>query len=396
MKRFKKIGFAFIMLFFIIEFSISTSLLAWEWPKELTIGTTGLGTGTYAQTLAWGSVLEEKTGMKVRVRPTDNYAERQRAHKAGQFPIDCRTVTDFIEIIEGGELYALRDGGPYEIGIVWVQLGVPFGYIALGDSEIKTVYDLKKKKWRISLFTPSPSSVLHVKGLLAWAGVDEKDVILVPTTSWSANTKSVVEGRADIAFTSPTSTVTYEVEANPKGIRWINFPEEDKGGIERYLNKARGPIFMRNTIGVKSSIGIYMFNNVQYYHAKQSTDSELIYNLAKWLGENYEAYKGKHKSNEEMSIDNFRGFLDRVRSMYYIPVHVGTVRYLKEKGKWSREDDAWNKKNMELNKKYVEAYNAAIAAADEKKIEIAPKNEAWLSLWKDYKKGLPLLCTKMQ
>ena len=137
-------------------------------------------------------------------------------------------------------------------------------------------------------------------------------------------------------------------------------------------------------------------NIVQYYHAKQSTDPELIYNLAKWLGENYEAYKGKHKSNEEMSMDNFRGYLDRARSMYYIPVHGGTVRYLKEKGKWSAEDEAWNEKNKALIKKYVEAYNAAIAAADEKKIEVAPKNKPWLALWGDYKKGLPLLGTKMQ
>ncbi|MBW1804188.1 MAG: hypothetical protein JRJ85_26075, partial [Deltaproteobacteria bacterium] len=51
----KSVQFGFICsvtVFFIVMFFSQSS--AWQWPKDLTVGTQGLGTASYAQTVAWG------------------------------------------------------------------------------------------------------------------------------------------------------------------------------------------------------------------------------------------------------------------------------------------------------------------------------------------------------
>ena len=89
-----------------------------------------------------------------------------------------------------------------------------------------------------------------------------------------------------------------------------------------------------------------------------------------------------------MNIENMRKALDLARRQNYLPVHPGTIRYLKEKGMWSSEDDVWNEKCKALVKRWVKTYDDAIADADKKKISIKPSNETWMNLWKSHKKDL--------
>lgn len=396
MKTFLKMGPILFTASFVIVgliFSISPPASAWQWPSTFTITTTGTATAGYAQTLSWGALLEEQTGMKVRVVPSDNYAERSRAHKAGQSVLSINTITEVFTQMEGNETHATREGGPYETRIFWSNARVPFGFIVSKDSDIKTIYDLKKKKPKIALFSPSPASVLHVKALLAMVELDEKDVIFVPVTTWGSSTKSVPEGKADVAFASPIAAVSHEAEASAKGIRWLELPKDDKEGLTRYSKVIPGLSFAACAKGVKSAHGVYMVANISYYHALASTDPELIYQVAKWLGENHSKYKDKHPDSGDMNIEIQRENLDLARRMNYLPLHDGTIRYLKEKGKWGAADTTWNEKNKDLLAKYVKAYKAAIAAADEKNIKIAPDNKDWVTLWESYKKDFLLFGT---
>jgi len=385
--RFKSIFF--IASIVILIFSVSPPASAWQWPSTFTMTTSGTATAGYAQTLAWGALLEEQTGMKVRVIPSDNWAERARVHKAGQSDLFITTITEMFGLMEGRDNYATRDGGPYEAGILWPNARVPFGFIVSKDSDIKTIYDLKKKKPKIALYTPSPSSALNVKALLAMVELSEKDVTFIPVTTWGSSTKSVPEGKADVAYASPIASVSFEAESSAKGIRWLELPKEDKAGLARYTKVIPGLSFITNSKGVKSSHGIHMVANLSYYLALANADPELIYQVARWLGENYPKYKGRHADCEDMSVEMERENLDLSQRMHYVPVHDGTIRYLKEKGKWHQADATWNDKNKELLARYVKAYKAAIAAADEKNIKIAPENKDWVELWESFKKDIP-------
>jgi hypothetical protein len=363
---------------------------AYQWPGTLTISTTGTGTSVYAQTLSWSALLEEQTKMKVRVIPSDNYVERARTHKAGQYVISLNTPTEVFTQVEANEMHATREGGPYDTRLFWTNSKNPFGFIVSKDSDVKTIYDLRKKKPKIALFTPSTASVLHVKALLAMIRMDEKDVTFVPVTTWANSTKSVPEGKADVAFAGPTASVSVEAEASAKGIRWLDYPKDDKEALARYARVMRGISFGVCTTGVKSANGVYMAANVNQYYVRGSEDPELMYQLAKWLVDSYPKYKDKHPHNETMSVDVQGEILAAARHMNYIPVHDGTVRYLKEKGKWSAAETAWSDKNRELVARYTKAYQAAIAAADQKNIKVVPDNNEWVALWGSYKKDFPL------
>jgi len=394
MRNLPKLGSLFVTGSVLVSIVfVSPPASGWQWPSTFAIVTTGTGTAGYAQTLAWGALLEEQTGMKVRVIPSDNYAERARSHKAGQSILSINTITEVFTQCEATETHATREGGPHETGIVWSNARVPFGFIVTKESDIKTIYDLKKRKPKIALFSPSPTSVLQAKALLSMIELDEKDVIFVPVTTWASNAKSVPEGKADVAFASPIAAVSFEVEASAKGIRWLELPKQDKEGLARYSRVIRGVSFAPAYKGVKSANGVNMVANISYYHALAGTDPELIYQVAKWLGENHSKYRDKHPDSGDMDIEIQRGNLDLARQMNYLPVHDGTIRYLKEKGKWHAADTTWNEKNKDLLSRYVKAYKAAITAADEKNIKITPDNKDWVALWESFKKGFPLFGT---
>jgi hypothetical protein len=74
------------------------------------------------------------------------------------------------------------------------------------------------------------------------------------------------------------------------------------------------------------------------------------------------------------------GSVRRTLDFVYLPVHIGTIRYLKEIKKWSEKDGIRQKYNANLISRYADAYEAVIAEAKKKGMKITPKNEDWLDL----------------
>jgi hypothetical protein len=128
-----------------------------------------------------------------------------------------------------------------------------------------------------------------------------------------------------------------------------------------------------------------MFVFANYLWARKELDPELAYHLAKWFHKNFDTYKVKDKNCELMSLDLFRESLDVV----FLPVHEGTIKYLKEIGMWSAKDDRRQKYNVDLLTRYADGYKTAITEADKKKIKIDPTNKEWVELWNGVKKDIP-------
>ena len=56
-----------------------------QWPKSITILVSGgMTSGSYVGTIAWASVMEKETGMKVRVVPEAVFNKRSRDVKSGR------------------------------------------------------------------------------------------------------------------------------------------------------------------------------------------------------------------------------------------------------------------------------------------------------------------------
>ena len=359
----------------------------WEWPKVFKICSSAIGSGDYTELTALAPVLESSTGMKVRVVPENNIPLKSKWIRTGEFdatPQSSGEVAPFCIEAKGG--YATRDGGPYQVrGFAQVYVQV-FGVMVRGDSPIKTVYDIKPGT-RMSVFAV-PGGQDVVEAVLAWANLTLDDVELVTTGSYPGQVTMIQEGKADVSCLAlPAASFVMEAEAGPHGIRWLDLnAEEDPEGAKRFNSILPCHVLSPMRIGVESAIGHWGWGSPAFLFTRADTDPELIYQLVKWLDENYDSYKDLAPQLDEMSLDVFRQTLN----ITYLPIHEGAIRYLKEKGMWTEADDVRQAYNVDLVTRYCEAYAAVIDLADGMGIKVDPENEEWIELWEGYKKDIDL------
>jgi TRAP transporter TAXI family solute receptor len=378
------------VLFFLsllVSYSLSAPASTFKWPGTWTIQSASVQTAAYPISAAMGSKLEETTGMKVRVLPGEAGVARIRYLKSGFANESYMSATTVVEALEGLWAFQVRDMGPTQVRGSWVLGSTGVGFMVRGDSRIKTIYDIKPGT-KFSELTTVPNFKLLTRALLAWIGVNEKDIIFVPTSSWAKNGEAVMNGEADVCVTASISSTAYQWASNPHGTRWLALdPQKDPKGAERFLAIAPFVPFDPIDDGPKSAVGIPSWNEPGMYYVMRDTDEEVVYNLAKWRAENYNLYKDMHPLMKQETVN----FMRKIMDTFFVPVHAGVIRYFKEIGKWSPEDDAWQKKNIDLLNRYGEAYKVAIKRADDRKIKTVPENQEWVKLWEDYKKeiGLP-------
>jgi TRAP transporter TAXI family solute receptor len=359
----------------------------WEWPETLQItSSTGVG---QEQWVSFTSIMTNQTGMNILVVPEGVPALRFKSVQQGEFFATAGGSADFENIIEALTTYASEDGGPSQIRIVWTYGVVTSGFITRADSEIETIYDIEAGV-RMPDYPRIPTiRTKMMEALLAWVQVSPDDVEWVEFGSYDSMLQGIADGKIDVSFAFLHSPVLVEVAAAPHGLALLELPyDEDTEGAQRFMDvytTASFGIVERTAVsdikGMKSMAGVTaMITDV-------NSDEELVYQFAKWMADNYLLYKDAHAQNEYMSLEGMK----TVISTSFIPVHEGTIRYLKEKGLWTEANDARQAENIALIQRYVDAYAAAIAAAEAQGIEVAPENDAWLDFWTQYKEdqGLP-------
>ena len=115
-----------------------------------------------------------------------------------------------------------------------------------------------------------------------------------------------------------------------------------------------------------------------------------LYNVVKAMHEAYDDYKGVSKAALSWQI--------KVASQPPADVawHKGSIRYLKEKGFWTAENEAWNTKRLARHAKVIDAWDNALdefnmmRAAERKKGNKIKSAEAWPKYWGDYRKQVGL------
>lgn len=355
----------------------------YTWPKTFNVVTPVVGTANHSLAVAWTSKFQAATGVKVAVLPAPNGFARAAWLNTGEGRLTLVQGSDYFDQMDAVQGYATKTAGPTDTRLIHMNMVTPWGYAVQGDSKIKSINDVGKGT-RIAYAKSSSFLVAGIEALLAYRNLRHSDVSLVAIGSYGANTAVLAEGRVEVAFTSPISGPSYKAEATPKGLRWLELPprQADPAAYDRYRKFMAGYVTQKTVAGVKSAIGIRMDHAFQANHVKASEDPEFVYQLLKWLDENHASYKGDFTHAHMLSIANLVLFLDTGALQ---PLHEGTIRYLKEKGKWK---DAYQKRQdqlVTLAKKYEKAYRDAMAAADNKGISIEPGNAKWKSFWMEFR-----------
>jgi hypothetical protein len=356
----------------------------WQWPERIAL-VTSAGVGM-AAVVGYTSAMSQDTGMTIRVVPESNTMLRFKWVQEARFLTTAEDNLIIQRVLEGLRGYATRDGGPFQLRLLWAMAKGEAGFMVRGDSDLYTVNDLKPGTKFVDLvfspgmFETSPTAAL------AWAGLTPDDIVKVPVGSPGAAVRAVTSGQADVTWMMTYTPDVVEATATPHGIRWLDFPyDEDPEGYARWLEvvpvTGLGVMF-----ATPESTGIRSIVVLSGESCSANADPDLIYHWVKWIDENYELFKDNHFWNQFMTVDNTIELVETG----FIPAHEGTVRYLTEIGRWTPAHEARNQQNIELMTRYVEAYQEAMDMADERGIEVVADNDEWIELWANYKQELNL------
>lgn len=360
--------------------------LEFKWPDKMVWSTLGLGTWSYALSVALATEIEAGTGMAVLVIPEESTPLRHEWLVEGKTVLASQSNMALSPMIEAVDTEAVRRLGPQPYRWVWVMQSTPFGFAVRGDSPIQSIHDITKDT-RIAYWTGSPGYMMSMDALLAWLEIPKEEATLIEEAAHDEIWRGTRDGKWDVNWGATTSTVTFEVEAGPHGIRWLPLePEKDPEGAARFLEVAPVHTFGTLDRGVESAIGVPGVLAPFMYIAMEDADEALIYNIAKWLHENFDLYKEKHAIAPEMSLENQLWHLENAT---YLPVHDGVRQYLIDIGVWTEKMQRRHEVNLYEQKKWIEAYQAAIAEADGRGIKVDPAEPEWLKIWDTHKQGLP-------
>jgi len=358
----------------------------YKWPKEYRI-LTWLGTAVDGAH-SWADLLAEDTGMKIRIGGDTNTVNRFRW--LGRVGLSQQTIgapSETSQMVMADRKYAIRDGGPFPVRVLWMQSRGSAAFFTRGDSKIKTPHDIKPGT-RITDMNPYVAATRVVDGLLAWAQVKHDDIDWVPVYSSDENIGAVVEGRADICFSFPISEHIHKAAQNPLSLSCVETnSDEDPEGARRFQEwdplVSFGPIPRESLACVGGKWGTKGLN-LELTNARE--DDEQVYNIAKWLDENYARYKDRARENRFRTRD----MLMEALAETFIPAHDGLIAYLKDLRLWTPKHDKRQRKNLDILNRYVTDYQKLIWAADDAGLEVRPENDKWVAMWESYRdKVLP-------
>lgn len=355
----------------------------YQWPKHFSVVTPVVGTANHSLAVAWTSKFQTNTGTRVAVLPAPNGFARASWLNTGEGRISMLQASDYFDQMDAIQGYASKAAGPSDTRVVNMNMVTPWGYAVRGDSKIKSIDDVGPGT-RIALAKSSSFLVSGVEALLAYRNLKPGDVSLVEVGSFGANTAVLGEGRVDVTFTSPLSGPSYQVEAAPNGLRWLELPapEKDRAAYARYRAHMPGYVPQKTTAGVKSAVGLRMDHAFQVNHVRAEENADFAYNLIKWLDVNHASYKGDFTHAHMMNLDNLVLFLD---SGALQPMHEGAIKYLKEKNLWKPAYQARQDALVKLAQERVKLWKNAIQAAEKKGLSIEPGNAQWVAFWNEFR-----------
>jgi hypothetical protein len=363
-----------------------------EWPGQLSVASQGPATPAYPIDVGWTVPLEQDTGMKVRLLTEESLPVSFTWLKRGTLDIGFADM-GALSVPSGLDVFATRELGPVQMRIFWPHGRGGRGFAVRGDSDIETPYDITPETKLIyhSPVLAGPFGKMWVEALLAWANLTPDDI---PEENWieapsiESTFELLKEGRGDVVVGWPSSPPWLEVEAAPHGLAWIDLDAKaDPEAAARYLAVDSAGTFGPMDKGAPSAIGVNMLLTIPSMVVMADKDTELVYNLCKWLDENYDKFKDAHPYCAAMTVEN----LVLLAEMEFVPLHDGAVKYLEELGLWTDDHETRRQQNIDLLDRYEQAYVEALDLADDQGIEVDPANEEWLELWDSYREdeGLP-------
>jgi TRAP transporter TAXI family solute receptor len=225
------------------------------------------------------------------------------------------------------------------------------GLAVAKDTGAREVKDLKGK--RLGIVVGSPALTQGALALLAFAGLGESDVTVVPFASNNAMWKGFIDNEADIALTSTLSGQAKEAAKSPRGIIWPALPAADKAGWARVHKKA--PYFVARKVtcgaGGLSPAEPVAMSSYPYpiYMTFADRGEASIQAITRGMIETYDSYKSVASGADGLALA-LQAFT------WLVPYHDGAIRVFKEKGVWNEAAQKHNDGLVKRQRVLIDAW----------------------------------------
>lgn len=324
---------------------------AQELPNTMVWTSYDVGSAGYAEASAIADAFGKEFGTRVRIQPSGSGIGRLQPLLQGRADY-AFLATEAFFLSEGAFDFATPEWGPRELRAV---AGRPAGItlIAAGDAGIETVADARGK--RIAFVAGNPSVNVKCEAILAFGGLTLDDVEVVTFPTYASAMSSMTRNESDATCTTPTTSQLYELAESPRGIHYAPLEADNAEGWEGLLKvlPIMGPSDEDVAAGLEegeiAKMAAYRYPVITTTVEKSADD---VYAFIKALDETYDLYKDGTATMARWTLEKSG------KPAIDVPFHEGAVRYLKEKGIWTAEDDAWNEKRTQRMNALVEAWDS--------------------------------------
>lgn len=320
-------------------------------PSTVAWSAYAVGSAAYGQAVAIGKTIQDEYNVSLRIVPAANDLARLAPVRDGRIPFSA-AGSDLYFATEGLDAFASPEWGPQRVRIM--SSASADNCLALGtakDANIKTFADLKGK--RIAWVLGAPGLQTNIRAFLAFGGLTVDDVDLVEVPSYGAAWQGLANNQVDATTGLTTGGVIEQAAASPRGLHWLPMQFDNSAGWERLSLVAPHMVQRRATVGVanvsKEAPLQCMAAPYPILVTYAERDTDFVYNMTKAV-----SLQVPNFAKAEPSAIGWAD--DRQNFRWVVPFHEGAVRYWKERGLWSADDEAHNQKILRRQAVLAEAW----------------------------------------
>lgn len=278
-----------------------------------------------AQVIA--KIVQANSDLQVRVTPYRGGGAMTAAVNAKQAEFGITDIIELTDAYSGNDRFEGK--AMPNLRVAFRVLAFPIGIFVRKDSEIKSLADMKGKRFATE-WSAFPNSILMANAILSTVGLSLADVDGVPTANIIRGAEDFKSGKTDGFIFAVGAPKVAEVNSAVGGIRVL--PIEDTPKNHEAMKKVRPDYFMMKVPPLPNYAGVSEPTNVLgtdlTIFVGAHVPDDVVYEFVKAVRPEKKALVQGHPS--------FNGFdPDQMAKQFTAAkYHPGAIKYFKEVGIW--------------------------------------------------------------
>ncbi|RJR30912.1 MAG: TAXI family TRAP transporter solute-binding subunit [Desulfobacteraceae bacterium] len=336
MERSACLGVVLSLIVCVLGLASTQSLAAEPLPKSVRFASLSVGMSGHLVAAGIGTVMTKHSPIKVAVDPVGMHVAVLDLVEKKEAQMGAVGTLDLVPYWRGEQFWKGRPqcvlAGMTTINMFTLVHTTP-------KSGIKTVQDLRGKRF-LGDAIPSPSVAAYSDALLNAYGMTRNDVKWLQFSKAPDAAAALIEGRAE-AYAYPSSSPPMQQLKTTVGYYPIPVdPEPAKKMIETLLGYTYETMPAGYNGVIEEGVPALAYYTTIFF--RDDVPDEVVYTLVKAALENKSEYARVHPLLQDVDAR-------RASTIVGIPFHPGAIKYFKESGVWTAQQE---KENNELLTKF--------------------------------------------